>query len=78
MATMEQLSALGFHCTGGMIDKDGVNYGTLSADGPVLTPEGEDLVKGMTRKTKKARDEDISAAVQAAAKDVVEGSPGAA
>lgn len=64
MATMEQLQALGFECTGGQIDKDGVNYGRLTTDGPVLNEAGEDLLKSMTRKTRKARDEDIAAAVK--------------
>lgn len=37
---LEQLTRLGFTVCGGQIDRDGVNYGFLSTDGPVLTPEG--------------------------------------
>jgi hypothetical protein len=51
---MDKLEALGFHCVAGQIDRDNVNYGFLTPDGPVLTPEGEDLVKSLTKKARKA------------------------
>jgi hypothetical protein len=51
---MDKLIALGFHCTAGQIDRDNINYGFLTADGPVLTPEGEELVKSLTKKSRKA------------------------
>lgn len=66
MTTMDQLSAVGFSCVGGQIDRDGVNYGILTGDGPVLTPDGDEIYKTLTRKTRKARDEDTAAAVAAA------------
>lgn len=51
---MDKLLALGFQCTAGQIDRDNVNYGFLSADGPVLTAEGEELVKQLTKKARRA------------------------
>jgi hypothetical protein len=63
MATIDQLTALGFEIVGGNIDKGGVNYGTNTPDGPVLTPEGEDLVATLTKKRRKATPDDIAAAV---------------
>ena len=37
---IEKLMALGFTVTGGQIDRDNINYGVLTKDGAVLTPEG--------------------------------------
>lgn len=42
-----QLEALGFSICAGQIDKGHTNYGFLSAEGPVLTPEGEELAKSL-------------------------------
>ena len=58
---MDKLEALGFICVVGQIDKDGVNYGFLTPDGPVLTPEGEALAKALTvpKKSKKAAAEPL-------------------
>lgn len=44
---VEQLLALGFTFCGGKIDRGHVNYGVMSSDGPVLTPEGEALAKSL-------------------------------
>ncbi|NVN99289.1 MAG: hypothetical protein HXX17_08195 [Geobacteraceae bacterium] len=55
---MDKLEALGFICVAGQIDREGVNYGFLTPDGPVLTPDGEELVKALStpapKKGKKA------------------------
>lgn len=42
---IERLMALGFTVAGGQIDRDNVNFGVLTKDGPVLTPQGEALAK---------------------------------
>lgn len=42
---IEALMALGFTVTGGMIDRAGVNYGVLTKEGPLLTPEGEAVAR---------------------------------
>jgi hypothetical protein len=60
---MDKLLALGFTCTGGQIDRENVNYGFLTADGPVLTPEGEALVKSLTKKGRKSVEEVVSEVV---------------
>ena len=44
---LAQLKSLGFSISGGQIDRGNTNYGFLSADGPVLTPEGEELVRAL-------------------------------
>jgi|LauGreDrversion4_2_1035121.scaffolds.fasta_scaffold07603_8 hypothetical protein len=41
------LLSIGFDVSGGMIDRLGKNYGFLSKDGPVLTPEGEALAASL-------------------------------
>lgn len=74
MATLDQLLAAGFEVTGGQIDKGGVNYGRLTADGVELNDAGEELMKSMSRKGKKARDEEIAAVVKSV---IDEGSMGA-
>ena len=45
--TVEQLLALGFTFVAGQIDRGHKNYGFLTADGPLLTPEGEALVRSL-------------------------------
>lgn len=46
------LESLGFQFNCGAIDRDGEMWGTLTADGCALTPEGVDLVaKLMAEKT---------------------------
>lgn len=45
---MQDLEALGFIAVAGNVDRLGRNYGILTADGPVLTPEGEELVAALT------------------------------
>lgn len=42
---MDKLTSLGFVVTAGQIDRGNVNYGFLTAEGPVLTPEGEALAR---------------------------------
>lgn len=44
---MDKLSALGFVVNAGQIDRGNVNYGFLTAAGPVLTPDGEALAKSL-------------------------------
>lgn len=44
---MKTLEALGFTVTAGQIDRKGKNYGRVTADGPVLTPEGKALVAAL-------------------------------
>lgn len=43
--TLDKIQALGATVCAGQIDLNGVNIGFLSADGPVLTPEGEEALK---------------------------------
>jgi hypothetical protein len=51
---MDKLLALGFDVIGGQIDRGGVTYGFVNLDGSVfLSPEGEELVKLLTKKPKK-------------------------
>lgn len=45
---MEKLLALGFVVVAGQIDRGNKNYGFCTPNGPVLTPEGEALVKELT------------------------------
>lgn len=52
--TVEQLLALGFTFVAGQIDRGHKNYGFLTADGPVLTPEGEALAKSLVPTVAKA------------------------
>lgn len=42
---IDKLLALGFTVVGGQIDRGNVNYGLLTLDGPLLTPDGEALVQ---------------------------------
>lgn len=44
MATIQALQNLGFQFVGGKIDRNHKTYGFLSPDGPILTPEGEEIV----------------------------------
>lgn len=62
---MEKLEALGFTFVVGNIDRDGVNYGVMTANGPVLTPEGEALVAELSapKRKKKASAEEIAAVI---------------
>lgn len=39
------LLEMGFEIVGGKLDYKHVNYGQMTPDGPLLTPEGEELVK---------------------------------
>lgn len=57
---LDKLLALGFDVVGGQIDRLGVNYGSLTPSGVVLTPEGEELVKSLTapKRTRKAASAD--------------------
>jgi hypothetical protein len=50
---IDKLLALGFDVVAGQIDREGANYGFLTADGAVLTPAGEELVKSLTKKPRK-------------------------
>jgi len=68
---MDKLLALGFHCVAGQIDRDGINYGFLTQDGPVLTPEGEELVKSLSKKPRRAS-ANPDAIPESAPTDVVE------
>lgn len=43
----DKLISLGFEIVGGQLDYEHVNYGQLTLDGPLLTPEGEALVQSL-------------------------------
>lgn len=62
---MKDLEALGFIAVAGCIDRNGVNYGVLTAHGPVLTPEGEELVAALN-----TVEQDAPSAIPAAPKAV--------
>lgn len=49
--TLAELEALGFLVTAGQIDHGNANYGFLTPDGPVLTPEGEELAAKLKQET---------------------------
>lgn len=51
---VDQLEALGFHIVAGQIDRGGKNYGFLAPTGPVLTPDGEELVLALQAEHKPA------------------------
>ena len=40
----KELESLGFTISGGQIDYKNKNYGRLSPSGPLILPEGEDLI----------------------------------
>lgn len=60
---MDKLSALGFTVVAGKIDRNGKNYGVAGKDGPVLTAEGDALVKALSPVTPKPRKKAEPAAV---------------
>jgi hypothetical protein len=66
MATLDEITNLGFVVTAGQVDRENVNYGFLSADGPVLTPEGEELVASLSRKGRRITKASIAEAAAAA------------
>ena len=53
MATLNDILKAGFDVVGGQIDKDGKNYGFLTAEGPVLNEEGEALMSAGTRRRRR-------------------------
>lgn len=44
--TIEELLARGVTCCGGALDFRNVNIGRMTADGPLITPDGEALLNG--------------------------------
>lgn len=47
--TVDQLLAAGFTVSAGQIDRNNVNYGYMSREGPVLTPAGFVLANDLWR-----------------------------
>lgn len=43
----DKLLSLGFEIVGGQLDYEHINYGRLTLDGPLLTPDGEALVQSL-------------------------------
>ena len=66
------LLEMGFQVVGGQLDYKNVNYGQMTVDGPLLTPDGEALVQSLdagvspAAKRGRPRKVDVEAAPEAA------------
>lgn len=71
--TLDELFALGVSCSVGHLDFKGQHIGSVTVDGLVLTPEGEELVRDS--KLAPAVEAEVAPAVKAGKKSKAKAAP---